>query len=595
MATVVAHRGPDAHGTWVDGSVGLGHRRLAILDLSARGNQPMASQDGRYEIVFNGEIYNFRALRSALEARGETFTTTGDTEVVLSAFRRDGVASFSTLNGMFAIAIWDRHEERLVLARDRFGQKPLYLHRRAHALVFGSEIKSILATGRSPRELDWAGLHEFCWFGATLGARTLFGQIEKLLPGHHLSFDRSGATSAAFWSIENVRTRTDSVEDATARVRDLLDRAVERHLESDVPVGVFLSGGIDSSALALLAARYRGPGLATYSVSFDFDPGELARARVVATQAHANHHELNVRGTDIAEVVRTLIHHHDQPFGDAANIPLFLLARQLGGAVKVVLQGDGGDEIFAGYRRYNVLGFARAWQLAARIAPLRFLAGRRSGQRLERFLRAIGSRDAGRRMALLLTEESASRSPVRLLGAAVRDQVARTDPFARYGEFDARLRDLDVVQRMLHTDASILLPDVFCEKVDRATMAQGLEVRLPFLDTELTDYVLGLPSNYKVHRLQKKWLLRRALRGTVPDEILDAPKRGFGVPYGAWLRGPLRALMEEALLHGRSAREGLVDVVACRRAIDEHVGGRLDHGFLLYKMLELALWAEEYL
>jgi len=596
MAAVIAHRGPDHQGVWVEGPAGLGYRRLAILDLSERGNQPMTSTDGRHVIVFNGEIYNFRELRAALEARGETFTTTGDTEVVLAAFRRDGAASFRALNGMFGLAIWDRTEERLVLARDRFGQKPVYLARTPRGIVFGSEIKSLLESGRTRRAIDWAGLHELCWFGNALGPRTLFDGIEKLEAGHHLTLDRHGSKSEAFWSIENVRPHTDPIDEATARVRSLLDGAVKRHLVSDVPVGVFLSGGIDSSAIALHAARHLGPKFATYSVGFDFDAGELPRARFVADRARSDHHEIVVRGANIADVVRTLVRHHDQPFGDAANIPLYLLAQQLGGALKVVLQGDGGDEIFAGYRRYNVLAFERVWRALATVTPLLAkLPEHRHRQRLERFLRAVGEPDAGRRMALLLTEESEHPSPVRLLGPAVREQMAGSNPFARYAELNERLAKLDPVQRMLHTDCSILLPDIFCEKVDRSTMARSLEVRLPFLDTELAEYVLGLPSHYKVHRLEKKWLLRRALRGTVPDEILDAPKRGFDVPYGSWLRGPLRPMLEDSLLHGRCAREGLVDVGACRNAIDEHVSGRLNHGFLLYKMLQFALWTEEYL
>ncbi|SDB36890.1 asparagine synthase (glutamine-hydrolyzing) [Bauldia litoralis] len=589
MAMSIGHRGPDHQGAWIDGPIGLGHRRLSILDLAARANQPMASIDGRYHVVFNGEIYNFPALRNELLALGDRFATTGDTEVILAGYRRDGVASFARLNGMFALAIWDRTEQRLVLARDRFGQKPLYLARSPSGLVFGSEIKCLLASRRVTARIDAPGLHEFCWYGTTLGARTLFAGIERLEPGHHLTIDRDGARQASFWRIDHVRPCADTLEDATARVTSLLEAAVRRHLISDVPVGVLLSGGIDSSAITTLAARHASR-VDSYTVSFDFDPGEMAKARLVAEHVGTSHHEFVVRGADIAGVIRALVRQHDQPFGDAANIPLYLVAQQLGGKPKVVLQGDGGDEIFAGYRRYNVLAFERLWRALARGAPALQLLPRHA--RLERLLHAVGAPDPGRRMALLLTEESAQSAPTRLLGADARVSAEQTDPFVRYGELHRRVGPLDPVQRMLYTDASILLPDLFCEKVDRATMAHGLEVRLPFLDTELTDYVIGLPSSSKVRWLGKKWLLRRALRGTVPDTILNGPKRGFGVPYRAWLRGPLLPVLEATLLHGRS---GMFDPEACRRAIDEHATGRVDHGFLLYKMLQLALWAEEYL
>lgn len=594
MTEVLAHRGPDARGLWVEKAAALGHQRLAILDLSPRGNQPMTSSDGRHVIVFNGEVYNFPELREELEGHGHTFHTTTDTEVVLQAFCRWGTDCFARLNGMFAIAIWDKLEERLVLARDRFGQKPLYLLRTSSAIVFGSEIKALLASERVPREIDWSGLTEYAYFGNALGERTLFTNTAKLRAGHWLTFDRSGTRQGAFWQVDDVRPVHDSIETATDRVRTLLDAAVQRHLIADVPVGVFLSGGIDSSALTLLSARRSR--LASYSVSFDFDQGELPLARKVAERAGTDHHELAVRGADIGDVIRALVRHHDQPFGDAANVPLYLLAKELGGELKAVLQGDGGDEVFAGYRRYNVLAFSRAWQILARAKGVLDVIPRSPRQqRLRRFLRAIGEPDPGRRMALLLTEESESPPPTRLFAAGPRECMSHVEPFGRYAELAQRLNRIPPVQRMLHTDSSILLPDIFCEKVDRSTMAYSLEVRLPLLDTELTDYVLGLPWHYKVRGLQKKWLLRRALRGIVPDSVLDAPKRGFGVPYGAWLRGPLRDLLEEVLLSGKAQRDGLVDADACRRAIDEHVAGRQNHGFLLYKMLNFALWVEAYL
>jgi asparagine synthase (glutamine-hydrolysing) len=444
-----------------------------------------------------------------------------------------------------------------------------------------------------PRDLDWAGLHEFAYFGSTLGTQTLLSHVSKVESGTWLSLDREGSHKEAFWRVEDTKPVHDNIETATARVRALFEASVKRHLISDVPVGAFLSGGVDSSAVTLVAAR--SAKLSTYSVSFDFDPGELPRAKLVASRAGTDHHEIAIRGPDIAETIRALVRQHDQPFGDAANVPLYLLAQRLGGSPKVVLQGDGGDEMFAGYRRYNVLAFVRLWQAVARARPvLDRLPQSRTQQRLQRFLRAVGDPDPARRMALLLTEDPETPSPMRLFGEAARERATAFDPFARYRELAVRLRHLPEVQRMLHTDTRVLLPDIFCEKVDRSTMAHSLEVRLPFLDNELTDYVLGLPSTYKVRRLEKKWLLRRTLRGVVPDQVLDAPKRGFGVPYGEWLRGPLRRMLEESVLEGRAQKEGLLDRNSCHKVIDEHVSGRQGHGFLLYKALNFALWYEAY-
>lgn len=326
----------------------------------------MLSADRRYVMVYNGEIYNFREIRRSLESRGYIFETDSDTEVVLAAFQQSGISSFWQFNGMFSIAIWDRQAKRLVLARDRFGQKPLYIRRLPHGISFGSEIKSLLAGENVPRTLNFAALHEFAFFGNALGTQTLFSEIERVLPGNYLVVDEDGVSGAAFFDIASVPSSSDNFETATGRVTDLLDRAVSRHLVSDVPVGVLLSGGVDSSAIATLAGRSMP--IKTFTVGFDFDPGELPLTRKIARHAGTDHHEFIVRGANLADVLQDLVRHHDQPFSDAANVPLYLLARELKGQLKVVLQGDGGDEVFGGYRRYSALGFDKIWNL---VGPMR--------------------------------------------------------------------------------------------------------------------------------------------------------------------------------------------------------------------------------
>jgi asparagine synthase (glutamine-hydrolysing) len=598
MNETLRHRGPDDAGVYAEGPVLLGHRRLSIIDLSPTGHQPMASPDGSVVLVYNGETYNFPELRRELATRGHVFRGTSDTEVVLAAYLEWGEACFARLNGMFALALWDARARRLLLARDRFGIKPLHYRWQDGRLVFGSEIKAILAHG-DPRRLDWGFLHEYLWYGTSLRERTAFQGIRKLLPGHYLRADAQGVSEHAWWRPEDLSERREPEHELRARTRELLERAVARHLIADVPVAVFLSGGIDSSAVTVLAARHYAGKLKTFSVGFDFsgDHDERPVARRLAAEVGTEHHELFVSTDQLEPVIEELVGSHDEPFGDAANIPLLLLCRQLRGhGVKVALQGDGGDEIFAGYRRYNVLSWERLWKALARpgLPALRWLPDGPPAARLRRFLRAVSEPDPGLQLALLMTQEDADSRPERILHPEARRAIAASDPLRAWREVAGALGRLDAVQRSLWADCAILLPDQFLPKVDRATMSQSIETRVPFLDTELTDYVMPIPSRHKVKRLQKKHLLRAALRGTVPDYVLDRPKHGFGVPYARWLRERLRPWMESVLLDPGPLRTGLFDAPALERTIAEHVAGTRDHGFLLWKALQLALWQDRY-
>jgi asparagine synthase (glutamine-hydrolysing) len=599
MTRSIAHRGPDDSGTFVKGPVGLGHVRLSIIDLSAAGHQPMHGDDGNVTLVYNGEVYNFPMLKRELEGLGIAFTGRSDTEVVLRGYLEWGTAVFERLHGMFALALWDGRTRELHLARDRFGIKPLYYHRGAGGLVFGSEIKALLASGRVRPAPGWAGLHEYMWYGAPAGENTAYEGVLQLLPGRLLTASDEGVRTRSFWSLDALAQRDETVEEATRTVRDLLERAVKSHLVSDVPVGVFLSGGIDSTAVTALASRHYGGRLRTYSVGFDFsgDASELPVARGVAERFGTEHHELFVRGGDLRGVIERLVQAHDQPFGDAANIPLYLLCAELAGSVKVVLQGDGGDEVFAGYRRYNVLSAEPLWRAVAAVGNAAGVAAgtKPRALRVDRFLRAVGETDPALRMALLLTTETRRNPPTRIFSPEWRAALEEHDPFRAYREVQARFARLDPVQRMLYADMEILLPSTYLEKVDRSTMAHAIEVRVPFLDAELAEYAMALPSRLKVRRGQKKWLLRRALRGIVPDEVLDRPKTGFGVPFERWLRGPLAEYMRGVLTDPSTVRAGIFDAAHLERAMREHVGGERNHGFLLWKALNLALWQQRYL
>jgi asparagine synthase (glutamine-hydrolysing) len=590
MVQCLAHRGPDEQDFWVEGPVGLGHTRLSIIDLSETGHQPM--RDNHLTIVFNGEVYNFRELQKELDAPGVSYRGHSDTEVILKAFQRWGDGAIVRLNGMFALAIWDSQTSRLLLARDRFGIKPLYYYLTDNAVIFGSEIKSLVASGRIQTRLAHDGLSEYVYYGAALGRKTLYEGVRRLLPGHIMSFERGTVHERAYWKVEDVQPMNMSDDLAAEGVRTRLENAVSRHLVADVPVSIFLSGGIDSSTITAFAARHYSGKLKTYSVGFNFEHGvnELPKAKRVAEMYGTDHHELQLAGAAVPDVIESLVDRHDQPFGDAANIPLYLLARELKGAEKVVLQGDGGDEMFGGYRRYVILTWLRWWKLAARAAPVvdRLAPKHRQYLRLKRILDAVADDDAAIRMARLLAEDPFEPSPLLALNEELRQAVSRHDPFAAYRAADERFRAVDPVQKMLYTDTVVLLPDIFLEKVDRATMTYGIEVRVPFLDAELGEFALGLPASQKIRGMEKKWVLRKALRGIVPDDILDAPKTGFGVPYGAWLRGPLRSFMEDYLLGDSSS--AIFDTRMLRTWVDEHLSKKRNHGFRLYKLLNLAVW-----
>ncbi len=594
MTETLNHRGPDDSGVYLTEHAGLGHTRLSIIDLSSAGHQPMVSEDGLVILVYNGELYNFRELRDVLQSKGVTFFSQSDSEVVLKAYRHWGVDAFARFKGMFAFAVWDKTKRQLHAARDRFGIKPFYFSPTPKGVVFGSEIKALLASGKGARTLDIKTLPEYLYYGTALGEHTLFEGIRKLLPGHHLKVDETGFHVAPFASKYELDPIEVSEEEAGRETFHYLDRAVKSHLVSDVPVGVFLSGGIDSSTITALASRHYRGRLKTFSVGFDYEKGvdELAKARLVAQHCGSEHHELHIAGKNMPDVIENLVRCHDQPFGDAANIPLYLLCRELKGTIKVILQGDGGDEIFAGYRRYNVLDYERLWHHAARWAsPLfRALPTSPAVHRYRRFLQAMKQVDPALRMALLLTEEPLAHPPTRILSMEMRRAITSIDPFARYRAFFRRFRDLPPVQRMLYTDCGILLPDIFLEKVDKATMAHGIEVRVPMLDTDLTRYIMALSPSLKVRRGQKKRLIRQAMRGIVPNAILDGPKTGFGVPYAWWLREPLAQYMRSILLDKATLDWGIFDRAALESCIHEHLSGKKNNGFLLYKILNLAIW-----
>lgn len=597
MTQTLRHRGPDDLGTEVLNGVGLGHTRLSIVDLTQAGHQPMFSEDGTFAIVYNGEVYNFLELKNRLEGLGVKFRGRSDTEVILKAYQQWGVGLFSMLNGMFAIAIWDAKSRSLCLARDRFGIKPLYYAVRGKTLFFGSEIKAILASEEIDRQIDWVSLHEYLFHGFTLAPRTMFRGISKLMPGHYMLVSKDGVKQdRVYWSLADPKPVEEDLEIATDRVKTLFDKAIQRHLISDVPVGVFLSGGIDSGSITALASKHYGKKLSTFSVGFDFDRGasELPLAKFVAEQCGTEHHELHVAGKDIAETIETLAVCHDEPFADAANIPLYLLCEELKGSVKVVLQGDGGDEIFAGYPwKYSLVQHPSFWRMiSSLILPIsRLMPQNEKSRRLRRLMHIASESNAAQKLAMMLARDNTKdEPPTEVLSENALRQISGSNPFSRYLELADELSHLEPADCLLRSDCAVSLPNQFLEKVDKSTMAHGIEVRVPFLDSDLTNYALGLPWKWKYRNGEKKWIFRRAMRGTTPDRILDGRKRGFGVPRSDWLRGPLAEYMRSVLLDPGVSHWGILDERVISRYVNEHTSGRRDRGILLYRLLNFALW-----
>ncbi len=600
MTQSIAHRGPDASGVYVADNIALGHRRLSILDLSPAGAQPMTLGPSMPTITYNGEVYNFGELRRELAALGESFRGRSDTEVVLNAYGRWGLRGLQRLEGIFSLAIWDPGPRRLVLMRDRLGVKPLFYAQVGASLVFGSEIKAVLAAGGVEHALDPQALAEYLWYGNAYEERTIYRGVRSLSPGHWLIVENGRMRVEPWWRLEEWIERAPAVRDlpdAVAQVKTAIDTAVKRQLVADVPVGIFLSGGIDSSALAAAAMSVQSDPLVSYSAGFDFDEdvNELPKARSVAIHLGLQHHELHVHASRLEDVLTALVGAHDEPFADPANIPLYLLAHELGGAAKVVLQGDGGDEMFAGYRRYSILQYAAWLRLWPRLLSPAVRALGLLGARAARMLDAASVRDPGERMALLLTVETLAEPPVALLQPEARRALESVaDPFAAYRRCAVRFQRFDPVQQMLLTDISLQLPSQFLPKVDRATMASGMEARVPLLDEAVASLVVNMPATWKTDGRRSKIVLRAALRDRLPEAILAARKTGFSVPYERWLRGALRSFARDAILDVGFARKFGIDRSAVERSFEEHERGRRERGFILWKLLQLALWSREY-
>jgi len=604
MNAALCHRGPDGDGTFWADQVGLAMRRLAIIDLNS-GDQPIFNEDRSICVVYNGEIYNFRELRLELEQRGHQFATQSDTEVIVHAYEEYGEDCVERLWGMFALALWDSRRNLLLLARDRLGKKPLvYYADPAHGgLAFASEMQALLAHPSVPREIDLAAIDDYLTYLYVPAPASAYRHIRKLPPGHRLVWQSGQLRVEPYWQVRWGNKLALTEEEALEQFGDLLRDAVRRRLIADVPLGAFLSGGMDSSTVVAEMAALSSTPVKTFSIGFgerDFD--ELRYARLVAERFGTDHHELVVEPRAL-DVLPKLVKHYGEPYGDSSAIPQYYVSKLTREHVTVALNGDGGDELLAGYERHWAARVAARYDTIPRfvrhglIRPLipllpeprqrraflrrakRFMAAAHLPV-FDRYLQWVGAFTPGLKSSLY-TDEFAAALAGNDSGRWLREALA-PEPH------------LDAVDAVVRADTLMYLPHDLLVKVDIASMANSLEARSPLLDHRLVEFCAALPSSYKLRGRTSKWLLRQLMRDRLPPEILTRSKMGFGVPVGEWLRTDLRPLLEDTLLSTRATQRGYFKPSAVRALVDEHLSHRADHTSHIWGLLMLELWLREF-
>lgn len=593
MCAALVHRGPDDEGCYIGDGIGLGMRRLSIIDL-ATGHQPIQNEDGSVRVVFNGEIYNFRELRRDLEARNHHLSSGTDTETIVHLYEERGRRCVDSLRGMFAFAVWDDRRRQLLLARDRIGIKPLFYAEAGGRLLFASELKALLQLPEIERELDWPAVNHVFTFLSTPRAQSIIRRVRKLEPGHLLvASAQDGVHIERYWDLRFEPDHGRSEAYFVERLRELLDESVRLHLESDVPLGAFLSGGIDSSSVVATMARLTSRPVKTFSIGFtEAAYSEVAYARMVAERFSTEHHEL-VLEPDVIEVIEDLAWYLDEPLGDPSVIPTYMVSKLAGEHVKVVLSGDGGDELFAGYDKYLVEARERRQTPPRPVRRLLGLAAQAipDGMRGRNFLRHFSLDGAERYLdaSTLFTREARGR----LFRPEIRELLADDDPTREplaclstaHGGWLAALQYLDV-KRYLPLD---ILP-----KVDRMSMAHSIEARVPLLDHKVIEFAATIPPDLRLCNGTRKYVLKQSMRDVLPAAVINRPKQGFAVPLGAWFRGRLGEFVHEILLSDTSRQRSIFETTYIERLLRRHASGRpLD--FPLWTLISFELWCRTFL
>ncbi len=604
MTDPIIHRGPDQDGFYIDGAVGLGSRRLSIIDV-AGGKMPISNEDESVWIVYNGEVYNFPFLRQQLEQAGHHFATNTDTEAIVHLYEQVGLDFPRHLNGMFACALWDQRHERLILARDQLGIKPLYYAQLADRLVFGSEVKSLLVDGVD-RAIDPIALHDYLSLNYVPGPRSIFASIRKLQPGHMLIWERASGQLAIrqFWDVPQpteISNRVRTSDDLEQDLLDLLREVVHDQLISDVPLGAFLSGGIDSSLVVALMSQVTDAPVKTFSIGFsDKSFNELPYARIVAERFKTEHHEL-VLEPDALSLVQAMADYFDEPFADSSSLAVYAVSELAARHVKVALSGDGGDEVFGGYATYQADQLARIYRrlpaalgttLIPRLVNLLPTSERKVSLdfRLKRFAASAAQPPLAAHVGWksFLSEPMKARLYADDRAATLRPTVSLFQPY--YDTYTGT----DLLNRLLYVDTKVQLVDDMLTKVDRMSMAHSLEVRVPLLDVRLVEWMARLPGDLKVQRLTLKYMLKRAAAKVLPAAILQRRKAGFSVPINRWLKTDLRALVDTQLAPERLREQQIFDPQAVQTLLNEHMSGRVDWGRSIWNLLMFTLWYERF-
>jgi len=602
MCDTLVHRGPDDEGFYVDRNVGIGMRRLTVIDLST-GHQPMTNEDGRYWIVFNGEIYNYPELRKELESKGHRFSTHTDTETIVHAYEEFGEACVERLNGMFAFALWDREEEKLVLARDRLGVKPLYYYEGADRFVFGSELKAVLADPNVPRVIDFRALDRFLTFEYIPSPLSVFQGILKLPPGHLLTLEKGKTSLKQYWNLPTY-VHHKSEEELTEVFYDLMKDAVKIRLISDVPLGAFLSGGVDSSTIVCMMSELMNQPVKTFSIGFD-DPSynELDYARAVAKHYGAEHQDLIIQ-PNVVDLVEDLIKYLDEPLADVSVFPTYLVSKLAREQVTVVLSGDGGDELFGGYDWYLAEKISRSYQklpLSIRTELIPFLmnavppASQKKGfvNKAKRFVEGTQLPEALQhfRWNIFLSEDRKAT----LYRDGLSASLAGESAYAPHLSYLREMQGSDPLWQQQYADIKTYMVDDILVKVDRMSMANSLEARTPFLDYRIAEFAAGLPPDLKLKGFKTKWFLKQAMRKKLPPFVIDRKKEGFSIPMKNWLKGDLNPMMQDLLSPDRINNEGLFQSDDIEKMKKEHLAGTANHAHQLWSLMVFETWRDLYL
>lgn len=605
MCKSMKHRGPDDEGIYINksASVGLGHRRLKIIDLSQAGHQPMTNEDRTVWIVFNGEIYNYKNLQDELRSKGHVFRSHTDTEIAIHLYEEYGEDCLKYMRGMFAFALWDEKNQLLFAARDRVGKKPLLYHNNKGKFCFASEFESLLSSSLINKEIDFQSVHYYLTFGYIPAPLTIYKNVFKLPPAHFLLLRNGKVNLKRYWQLDYSKKINISEGEASDEIIRLLKEAVRVRLISDVPLGAFLSGGIDSSIVVGLMSQISSQRVKTFSVGFeDKDYNELSYARSVARRFNTDHHEFIVKSNAL-EILPLLIERYGEPYADSSCIPTFYVARETRQFVTVALNGDGGDELFAGYERYQAMLGAEIYQKLPRL--LREALSKAIGILPD----SVNPKDKLRRVKRLFEAINLPKGERYLRWVGMLDETLKNDLYSDYFSkavfnfsplkiIEPYLNDINnviLLDSLLYTDTMTYLPNDLLVKVDITSMANSLEARSPFLDHELMEFAARLPAGYKIKMFKKKYILKKSAKRLIPQGILARRKMGFGVPVGKWFRNELKGLLCDTLLSHSSFKRGYFKSEVIKGMVRRHILGQKDHTFALWSLLVLELWHRRFM